>query len=112
MTRFGQVAAILLFLCGFFAQAQDNNAGKSDKQSSSSFMDASSDSKPREISLGLPNSKVGSVPIFEDGLPVSINITPIFPFKSWHSGVSAQMSNIGPMESAMRYNEISSDAIN
>jgi len=95
-----------MLFCSICAGAEDNDAKSTDKQSSSSFINAASDSKPREISLGLPNSLMGNVPIFEDGLPVSANITPIFPFRSWHSGVSSEMSNIGPMETAMRYNEI------
>jgi len=89
------------------AEAQDNGDKPKDSQYSSSFINAASDSKPREISLGLPTSKIGNVTIFEDGLPVSININPIYPYKLWHGGASAESSsNIGPMETAMRYNEI------
>lgn len=47
-------------------------------------MDAASDSRPREISLGLPTNTVGSVPIFEDGLPVSYYNFQLYPYKSWH----------------------------
>lgn len=95
-----------MLLCCIGVGARDNDVKTTDKQSSSSFINASSDSKPREISLGLPISQTGKVTIFEDGLPVSINLEPIFPYKSWHCGVGGEMSNIGPMETAIRCNEI------
>ena len=75
--------------------------------SSSAFVDAASDSRPREISLGLPTNTVGSVPIFEDGLPVSYYNFQLYPYKSWHGGVSAISSgSMAPMQTAMRYGEI------
>ncbi|MCQ2147130.1 MAG: hypothetical protein MJZ16_06390 [Bacteroidales bacterium] len=71
------------------------------------FLNAASDSKPREISLGLPTNTSSAVPIFEDGMPVTYYIYQMFPYKSWHGGVSARStSTIGPMETAMRYGEI------
>jgi len=106
MSRFRLSVVIIMLLCSVCAWARDNDVEMTDKQASSSFINASSDSKPREISLGLPISKTGKVTIFEDGLPVSINIEPIAPYKSWHCGVGDEMSNIGPMETAIRYNDI------
>ncbi len=71
------------------------------------FMNAASDSKPREVSLGLPTNNSSAVQIFEDGLPVSYYIYHLYPYKSWHGGVSAKSSgSMGPMETAMRYGEI------
>jgi len=106
MSRFRLSVVMVTLLCSICAGARDNDIKTVDKQSSSSFVNASSDSKPREISLGLPNSAWGNVTIFEDGLPVAGNIAPVFPFMSWHCGVGDGMSNIGPMETAMRYNDI------
>ena len=50
------------------------------------LMNASSASQPRQISLGLPIS--GYAYIYEDGLPVSYYNYQVYPYKSWHSGVS------------------------
>lgn len=91
------------------AQAQelkkDTVIVKSDD--SAVFLNAASDSKPREISLGLPMNSLGVVPIFEDGMPASYYIYHLFPYKSWHGGVSASKTGtMGPMETAMRYGEI------
>ena len=73
----------------------------------SAYTDASSDSRPRDISLGLPTNTVGTVPIFEDGIPVSYYHFQLYPYKSWHGGVSAKSSGqMSPMESAMIYGEI------
>ena len=77
------------------------------KDNSAIFFNASSDSKPREVSLGLPTNNSSAVQIFEDGLPVSYYIYHSFPYKSWHGGASASTTgSIGPMETAMRYGEI------
>ncbi|MBR5735178.1 MAG: hypothetical protein IKX60_00070 [Bacteroidales bacterium] len=77
------------------------------KDNSAIFFNASSDSKPREVSLGLPTNNNSAVQIFEDGLPVSYYIYHSFPYKSWHGGASANTTgSIGPMETAMRYGEI------
>ena len=50
------------------------------------LMNAASASQPRQISLGLPTDKWST--IFEDGLPVSHYMLQLYPYKSWHSGVS------------------------
>jgi len=76
-------------------------------QNNSMFMNAASDSKPREVSLGLPTNNSSAVQIFEDGLPVSYYIYHLYPYKSWHGGVSAKSTgSMGPLETAMRYGEI------
>lgn len=85
--------------CAAGVSAQDKN--------SSIFMNASSDSAPREVSLGLPTNTSNCVPIYEDGLPVSYYIYHLYPFKAWHGGVSAASTgSMGPMETSMRYGEI------
>lgn len=84
----------------------DTTATKTEKDNSGIFLNAASDGKPREISLGLPTNSAGSVQVFEDGLPVSYS-NAIYPYKSWHGGTSAHRTgSIGPMETAMRMGDI------
>lgn len=76
-------------------------------QNNDIMLNASSDSKPREISLGLPTNNYSAVQIYEDGLPVSYFKYQMFPYKSWHGGVSASVTGkMAPMETAMRYGEV------
>ncbi|MCF0189713.1 MAG: hypothetical protein HUJ96_00480 [Marinilabiliaceae bacterium] len=76
-------------------------------QNNDIMLNASSDSKPREISLGLPTNSYSAVQIFEDGLPVSYYKYQLFPYKSWHGGVSALTpGKMNPMETSLRYGEI------
>lgn len=89
------------------AQVSTDTTTTSEKQNSGIFLNAESDSKPRQISLGLPTSSSSAVQIFEDGMPVSYYIYQMYPFKSWHAGVSASSTgSMGPMETALRYGEI------
>lgn len=86
---------------------QDTIKAEKAEVGGSAFVSAASDSRPREISLGLPTNPVGTVHIYEDDLPVSYHIFQLYPYKSWHGGVSAISSgSMNPMESAMRQNEI------
>ncbi len=90
-----------------FAQGSKTSKGDSEQQNSSIFLNAASDSKPRQVSLGLPTNATSAVQIYEDGLPVSYYIYHLYPYKSWHGGVSAKSTgSMGPMETAMRYGEI------
>lgn len=76
-------------------------------QNNDIMLNASSDSKPREISLGLPTNNYSAVQIFEDGMPVSYYKYQMFPYKSWHGGASASSTGkMAPMETAMRYGEV------
>lgn len=73
-------------------------------KNSALYLNAESDSKPREISLGLPVNRFAAVPIFEDGMPVSYYIFNLLPFKSWHGGASASRNGtMNPMETSMRF---------
>ena len=68
-------------------------------------MNAASASQPRQISLGLPIS--GYAYIFEDGLPVSYYNYQIYPYKSWHSGVSHEsVRTMGPQDMVLKYGVI------
>lgn len=90
-------------------EAFSKDSLESAAQNSALYLNAESDSKPREISLGLPFSKFMGTPIFEDGLPVSYNVYSLFPFKSWHGGSSASRNGtMNPMETAMRFGEVGS----
>ncbi|MCF0179674.1 MAG: hypothetical protein HUJ97_05435, partial [Bacteroidales bacterium] len=76
-------------------------------QNSDVMLNAESDSKPREISLGLPTNSLSAVPIYEDGIQVSYYIYQLFPFKSWHGGASAlRTMKMGPFETSLRYGDI------
>lgn len=99
------LTAIALLLLSFSASlAQD---GKDSKENSAMFLNASSDSKPRQISLGLPTKSGASLQIFEDGLPVSYYNYQLQPHKMWHGGVSAiSTGTMSPGDAAMRYGEI------
>lgn len=79
----------------------------SQENNSALFLNASSDSKPRQISLGLPTTAGASVMIYEDGLPVSYYTYQLQPHKGWHGGVSAsRTSSMGPFETALRSGDI------
>ena len=70
------------------------------------LMNAASASQPREISLGLPNS--GKAYIYEDGLPVSYYNYQLYPYKSWHSGVSHESTaTMSPQDMVLKYGIIS-----
>lgn len=69
------------------------------------LMNAASASQPRQISLGLPIS--GYAYIFEDGLPVSYYNYQVYPYKSWHSGVSHEsVQTMGPQDMVLKYGVI------
>ena len=68
-------------------------------------MNASSATQPRQISLGLPIS--GYAYIFEDGLPVSYYNYQVYPYKSWHNGVSHEsVRTMGPQDMVLKYGVI------
>lgn len=99
------LAAAFLPVHAFGQQAANDSIQK--QQDSGIFLNAESDSKPRQISLGLPTTTTSAVQIFEDGMPVGYYLYHLYPFKSWHGGVSASTTgSMGPMETAMRYGEI------
>ena len=69
------------------------------------LMNAASVSQPRQISLGLPIS--GHAYLYEDGLPVSYYNYQIYPYKSWHSGVSHEsVRTTGPQDMVLKYGVI------
>ena len=69
------------------------------------LMNASFASQPRQISLGLPIS--GHAYIYEDGLPVSYYNYQVYPYKSWHSGVSHEaVRTMGPQDMVLKYGVI------
>ena len=85
-------------------ESAEKDTIKVDRQDSALYLNAESDSKPRDISLGLP---ITTGQIFEDGMPVSYYINDLYPYKSWHGGASASSNgSMTPMETAMRYCEI------
>ena len=101
---------MLLSILAFMgARAQDavidsmkNTSGDSNRNV---LMNASSATQPRQISLGLPIS--GYAYIFEDGLPVSYYNYQVYPYKSWHNGVSHEsVRTMGPQDMVLKYGVI------
>ena len=69
------------------------------------LMNAASASQPRVISLGLPTNKWAT--IYEDGLPVSHYMIQLYPYKSWHSGVSHESAGtMTPQDMVLKYGTI------
>lgn len=100
---------ILALLCPLSSMAGNalKDTTEVKQENSAIFLNAASDGRPREVSLGLPTNNSNCVPIFEDGLPVSYYIYQMYPYKSWHGGASAATTGtMGPTETAMRYGEI------
>lgn len=99
---------ILLFINSVAAVGQQTDSSATAVLNNSAlFFDASSDSHPRQVSLGLPTNSSSAVQIFEDGLPVSYYIYHLMPYKSWHGGAGASSNGkYGPQEVAMHYGEI------
>ncbi len=104
------LATTLLSIMAFMgAMAQDaltdstkNTSGDSNRNV---LMNASSATQPRQISLGLPIS--GYAYIFEDGLPVSYYNYQVYPYKSWHNGVSHEsVRTMGPQDMVLKYGVI------
>lgn len=84
------------------ADSTKNSSGDSNRNV---LMNASFASQPRQISLGLPIS--GYAYIYEDGLPVSYYNYQVYPYKSWHSGVSHEtIHTMGPQDMALKYGVI------
>ena len=104
------LATTLLSITAFMgAMAQDaltdstkNTSGDSNRNV---LMNASSATQPRQISLGLPIS--GYAYIFEDGLPVSYYNYQVYPYKSWHNGVSHEsVRTMEPQDMVLKYGVI------
>lgn len=107
MNRFLILSIAALSVFTIDASASVEAADTLRKQDSGIFLNAESDTKPREISLGLPTNTSSAVQIFEDGMPVSYYIYELFPYKSWHGGASASSTgSMAPFETALRYGEI------
>ncbi len=62
-------------------------ADKSEEKNRNVMLSATVQSKPREISIGLPGTDWGAV-IFEDGLPVSYSSWPVYYYFRWAGGNS------------------------
>ena len=102
-------ATLLSITTATIAVAQDAVADSVVSSSGDSnrnvLMNAASVSQPRQISLGLPIS--GHAYLYEDGLPVSYYNYQIYPYKSWHSGVSHEsVRTTGPQDMALKYGVI------
>ena len=102
-------ATLLSITTATIAVAQDAVADSVVSSSGDSnrnvLMNAASVSQPRQISLGLPIS--GHAYLYEDGLPVSYYNYQVYPYKSWHSGVSHEsVRTTGPQDMVLKYGVI------
>ena len=107
-TRLSAVALSLVLCTNLLAQEQRRDTTKTSGEGSNRnlLMNAASASQPRQISLGLPIS--GNAYIYEDGLPVSYYNYQIYPYKSWHSGVSHESTaTMSPQDMVLKYGIIS-----
>ena len=100
---------LIIIVITIGARAQETIADSTKSSSGDSnrnvLMNASFASQPRQISLGLPIS--GHAYIYEDGLPVSYYNYQVYPYKSWHSGVSHEyVQTTGPQDMALKYGVI------
>lgn len=101
------MAASLVLCANLMAQEQKSDTTKTRSEGSNRnlLMNAASASQPRQISLGLPIS--GNAYIYEDGLPVSYYNFQIYPYKSWHSGVSHEsVQTMSPQDMVLKYGVI------
>ena len=104
-------ASFLVMTCGMSASYAQTAVADSTKTSSSGsnrnlLLNAASASQPRQISLGLPTDL--NAYIFEDGLPVSYYNYQLYPYKSWHSGVSHEsVQTMSPQDMVLKYGIIS-----
>jgi len=102
-------ATLLSISTAIVAMAQDAVADSVVSSSGDSnrnvLMNAASVSQPRQISLGLPIS--GHAYLYEDGLPVSYYNYQVYPYKSWHGGVSHEsVRTAGPQDMVLKYGVI------
>ena len=108
VARFLVIVVSLMMSISIMGQEQKNDSipARGEASNRNMLLNASSASQPRQISLGLPIS--GNAYIYEDGLPVSYYNYQVYPYKSWHSGVSHEgVSNMSPSEMIMKYGVIS-----
>ena len=96
------------FVTGLSAQEAVKDSVKTSSSEGSNrnmLMNAASASQPRQISLGLPTANWAT--IYEDGLPVSHYMLQIYPYKSWHSGVSHEsVGTMTPQDMVLKYGTI------
>ncbi len=102
--------SFILTLCALLGagtlHAQQGAPANAEGGNRNMLLNASSASQPRQISLGLPTG--GNAYIFEDGLPVSYYNYQIYPYRSWHSGVSHESTRtMSPQDMVLKYGIIS-----
>ena len=100
------ILGITTFICSTAQEVvADSVVSTSGDNNRNVLMNAASVSQPRQISLGLPIS--GHAYLYEDGLPVSYYNYQVYPYKSWHSGVSHEsVRTTGPQDMALKYGVI------
>lgn len=107
--RTGMITGFVLFSSAL-VQAQevvvhDSVPSTREVKNRNVMLNASSDSQPRQISIGLPSTMTSN--IYEDGLPVSYYFWPSMPFWSWSSGASTTNNSLMSLsESAIRYGNV------
>ncbi len=101
------MAAVLMALMPATTWAQDNAANdKTEEKNRNVMLNATTQSKPREISIGLPGSDWGTL-IFEDGLPVCFSSWPVFYYFRWAGGNAHERQGLMKIgETGIRSSEV------
>ncbi len=104
--------AILLIFSVINVMAQDSDtlkvqiSDKTEEKNRNVMLNATTQSKPREISIGLPGSDSGTL-IFEDGLPVCFSSWPVYYYFRWAGGNSYESQGLMKIgETSIRSSEV------
>ena len=77
--------------------ATATRADKHEEKNRNVMLNASSSSKPRDISTGLPGDDGGTA-IFEDGVPLATGSWPAYPYFHWAGGAAYSSQTLYKME--------------
>lgn len=111
MRQFQFLLAVFILSSPFCLQAQDNDRDTTESGNTTNvrnrnvMLNASSDNRPRQISIGLPAAM--SSFIWEDGLPVSYTIWPSLPYLVWTNTAAHESNGLQSLgESAITFGEV------
>lgn len=91
--------------------ATATRADKHEEKNRNVMLNASSSSKPRDISTGLPGDDGGTA-IFEDGVPLATGSWPAYPYFHWAGGAAYSSQTLYKMEETALRSGVVGYAIN